>query len=397
VTGQPIDSFAVIGNAADPATWSGIPYHFGAAAAAAGWQIEPWRLDLAPFRWPRRRWNLGRLARFRRPGGYQYSPEFLDAAEAQIPRELKSGRVLSFNQFFPRARTLARHGGKLILYIDATFPRLLDRYGFSRDMDRRTADEARRAERENLAAAEVVVAFQQWTADSLVQECAVDPSKVRIVLPGANLIPDVSVAPPVKTGVAGTDRPLVLGFVGKDWKRKNLPFLVNVARKLETMGVKAEVHCAGGCPPELQRDPLVKWLGFLDKQHDPAGFIRFLQGCDLGCLFSLSEASSIAVLEFLRVGVPVAGFVVDGMGDLLLPGAAVRFAPGASADEVAESLADAAGSDRLRRLRAGAAEAMPVVTWGRCLRDLTAALEPEVAGTISIPLLTAGRGTGHSS
>ncbi len=396
MTRQPIDFLAAIGDAADPATWSGIPYHFGAAAVAAGWQIEPWRLDLARFRWPRRQWNLGQLLRFRRSGGYQYSAEFLDTAEAQVPRELKSGRILSFNQFFPRARTLARHGGKLVLYIDATFPRLLDRYGFARDMDRRTADEALRAERENLAAAEIVVAFQQWTADSLVQECAVDPAKIRVVLPGANLIPDAPIEPRVKAGVAGTDRPLVLGFVGKDWKRKNLPFLVDVARKLVAMGVKTEVHCAGGCPAELRRDPLVKWVGFLDKQHDPAGFIRFLQGCDVGCLFSLSEASSIAVLEFLRVGVPVAGFVVDGMGDLLLPGAAVRFAPVASAGEVAENLADAAGSDRMRRLRAGAAEAMPVVTWERCLRDLAAALEPEVAGAVSTPLVTTGGGACHS-
>ena len=396
ITERPFDGVAAVGDVADPATWSGTPYHFWQAACRAGWPVEPWRLEVAPFRWPRCWWNLGTLGRGRRPGGFQYSESFLAAAEAAIPDALKGRRVLSFNQFFPRARTLARHGGELVLYIDATFPRLLDRYGLSAQMDRRTAREALSAERENLSAARTVIAFQKWTAQSLVTECGVDPAKVHVVLPGANLVFEGEIEPRVLAGTAGFDRPLVLGFVGKDWRRKGLPFLVEVARRLNAGGVKALVRCAGGCPPDLQRDPLVESVGFLDKRRDPAGFIQFLQGCDLGCLFSLYEASSIAVLEFLRVGVPVTGFVVDGMGDLLLPDAALRFPPGEPAASVAERLAATIRDPRrLAALRAGAATAMKQVTWERCLQDISHILgtrpgnavlpEPQGAGASRAP------------
>ena len=377
------DSIAAIGDVADPRTWSGIPWHFWQAALRSGRAVEPWRLDLAPFAGPRRWWNVGQLLRGRRPGGFQYSRRFLDAAEAQIPAELKAGRVLSFNQFFPRADTLARHGGKLILYLDATFPRLLERYGFATGMDRRTADAALAAERENLAAAERVIAFQQWTADSLVRECGVDPAKVSVVLPGANLDLGADVRPRTPDGLPGRTRPLVLGFVGKDWQRKNLPFLVAVARALEARGVKTRVHCAGGCPPALQRDPLVKWAGFIDKRRDPAAFVRFVQECDFGCLFSTAEASSIAVLEFLRLGVPVAGFVVDGMGDLLLPAAALRFPPEAAAGAVAGQIAATISQPgRLTALRQGAAAGMAHVTWERCLQDLTRILASPASAVV---------------
>ncbi len=373
---SPFHSVAAVGDVSDPATWSGTPWHFWKAGAAEFGDVQPWRPDLASVRWSRRWWNLEQVVRGRRIGGFQYSPEFLDAAEAQIPAELKSGRVVSFNQFFPRARSLARHGGELVLYLDATFPRLLERYGLSAEMDRRTANEARAAERENLAAATCVFAFQDWTARSLVEECGVEPAKVRVVLPGANLPAILPATGQGLSGRAGCDRPLTLGFVGKDWRRKNLPFLVEVARKLNAAGVSTVVRCAGGCPPELQRDPLVNWVGFLDKRRDPEGFVRFLRSCDFGCLFSHAEASSIAVLEFLRAGVPVMGFVVDGMGDLLLPPASLRFAPTESAGAVAERVAATVRDEaRLAALRAGAAAAAEHVTWERCVREIAATLQ----------------------
>jgi glycosyltransferase involved in cell wall biosynthesis len=370
------DGIAAVGDVSDPSTWSGTPFHFWQATRRAGWEVEPWRLDLSRFGWKRRKWNLGALCRGRRPGGYQYSGAFLGEAESRIPEASKAGHVLSFNQFYPRGDTLSRFGGRLTLYIDATFPRLLDRYGLNSQMDRVTAKEALAAEKHNLDSAATIIAFQNWTAESLVHECGVDRRKVHVVLPGANL--DLAVDPETRLvrGIPGEERPLVLGFVGKDWHRKGLPFLVAVGHILVRMGVKVTIRCAGGCPPDLKRDPLLDPVGFLDKRNDSPGFVRFLQSCDFGCLFSKAEASSIAMLEFLRVGVPVAGFVVDGMGDLLLPGASLRFQPEASAESVAEAFAGVIrDSGRYAGLRKGAEGAMAHVTWDRCLREIAGVLK----------------------
>jgi glycosyltransferase involved in cell wall biosynthesis len=219
-----------------------------------------------------------------------------------------------------------------------------------------------------LALADHVFAFQQWTADSLVQECGVDPAKVSVALPGANLQLDTVPVLDDDRGVPTHERPLVMGFVGKDWERKGLRFQVEIARVVRKLGLPVVVRCAGGCPPDLQQSDLVDYVGFLNKRADLSGFVSFLQGCDLGCLFSTAEASSIAILEFLRAGVPVAGFVIDGMGDLLKPEAALRFRPDQSAQEIGRAIVDQfSDAAELKKLRQRARQVGGTVTWQHSL------------------------------
>ena len=112
--------------------------------------------------------------------------------------------------------------------------------------------------------------------------------------------------------------------------------------------------------------------GFIDKAREPRRFIDFLQGCDLGCLFSSREALGISTLEFLRVGVPVAGFAHEGMADTLLPGRSLRFASDAGAESVADTLAaalrDVDGFAAITRL---AAQRAGECSWVRTLERLT--------------------------
>ena len=64
----PFDSVAAVGDVSNVSTWSGTPYHLWQAALGQGWQVEPWRLELGPFHWSRRWWNLGAVLRGRRTG-----------------------------------------------------------------------------------------------------------------------------------------------------------------------------------------------------------------------------------------------------------------------------------------------------------------------------------------
>jgi glycosyltransferase involved in cell wall biosynthesis len=162
----------------------------------------------------------------------------------------------------------------------------------------------------------------------------------------------------------------VLGFVGKDWRRKGLPFLLQVRLNLQRMGMKAVVRAAGYCPTELRHEPGLEYVGYIDKARNPNGFLSFLGACDLGCLFSQHEPLGISTLEFLRAGVPVAGFAIEGPADTLPPDAGFRFQTDDSAEVVAEHLRGVFGAEMaLTKMRTAARLWSPMVTWERCLHE----------------------------
>lgn len=365
-----INALAVVGDAAHPATWSGIPYHFLAAARNTGWETAPWKVDWVGHRWSRRYWNLGRVLSGRRPGGYQYSDSFLKRAEEAVPAPLWQGRVLSFSQHFPRAGSVVRRGGRPLHYIDATLASFCTPGGLEARLPAAVRTEACRLERENYATSERVVTMARWTAESAAEQCGVPRAKLTTILPGANLTLPRNYDFPVTPGQPGYERPLVLGFVGKDWRRKGLPFVLAIRDELERMGVRAVVRCAGHAPAGLERRRGMEFVGFIDKAREPGRFVKFLAGCDVGCLFSSHEPLGISTLEFLRAGVPVAGFAVEGLCDTLPPDAGFRFAPGTKAADAAEALRTAyADPLRVTGLRAAARAWSPLVTWERCLRE----------------------------
>jgi glycosyltransferase involved in cell wall biosynthesis len=363
-------SVAAVGDVADPSTWSGIPFHFWQASRAAGPATEPWRLRLAGFAWRRRWWNIGVCLRGRGIGGYQYSADFLDRAEAQIPRELFSSEVITFNQHFPRARSVRRAGGKIIHYIDAPFAALASGRGLDLRLPAAAVEEACALERENFALGEGVVTMARWAAEEVVRACGVSRDKVFTILPGANLELPPGWDFPALTGRAGRERDFVLGFIGKDWRRKGLDLVLDVRDELSRRGWKTKVQAAGDAPPELKHRAGMSFSGFIDKRADPAALLKFLAGCDVGCLFSSREALGISTLEFLRAGVPVAGFAHEGPADTIPPDAGFRFDPTATVAEIADAmenyLADENKQDLLRR---HAQRWSPLVTWERCVRE----------------------------
>jgi glycosyltransferase involved in cell wall biosynthesis len=365
-----IDAIAVTGDAGDINCWSGIPGHFGQAARARGEPAVPWRLKIESFNAARRWWNLGQMLRGRGMGGYQYSRAFLDRAEASIPADQWHGRVITFNQHFPRGQNVVARGGRLVHYIDATFASFCAPGGLAANLPPRVRTGAQALEQENYGTSERIVTMARWAADSVVRDCGVPPAKVTTLLPGANLDLPTGYTFPLAAGQAGRDRPLVLGFVGKDWKRKGLPFLLKVRAELERMNLPAVIRCAGHCPPELQRTRGLEYAGFIDKATEPGRFLEFLAGCDIGCLFSDHEPLGISTLEFLRAGVPVAGFTTEGMADTLPPDAGFRFEPGATAEDVASTLRTSFGDrSAVDKIRAAARAWSPRVTWERCVKE----------------------------
>lgn len=360
-------SIALLGDVMDPHCFGGAARQFYDEALRQGFAHHGWRVDIRKLRRARVIWNAAQFLRGRKLGGFQYSSSCHAAALAQIPGHLLETEVISFYQNFPPPGPITRAGGELNLYIDATYAQLFPSYGLDRSIDHRTLREAIDCERNAFSAARRVIASQSWAYRSLLSDYGLDRRKCTVILPAANYPVDPGLCPLVPEGRAGRDRPFVLGFIGKDWKRKGLMFLNQVAMGLRARGWKVTVRAIGFPGNELPAGSEIESLGFIDKRTQ---FGPFLHSCDVGCLFSNAEAAGIAVLEFLGVGVPVAGFTVNGLADLLPSEAGFRFAAGTPSGDVADAFHDYLQDEtRQERFRSAAQRLAPSLRWERCIRE----------------------------
>ncbi len=361
---------AVIGDVLDINAWSNIPYYFYTTGNKKGLFQEPWQLDLHQFNVSRKIWNASRLLTGKATGGYQFSDAFLNKAEASIPKQYFSSKVISFNQVFPRAKTVINNDGEMYYYIDSTLSDLFKEESYGLHIPQSIQKLAIEQERENYQLATKIVSMGSWSHASLINDYQLHPDKILHILPGANMQLTNSMLSTPLVGKPGIDRPLMLGFIGKDWQRKGLSLLLDVRDLLHQQGYQVSVLAIGKCPESLQNREGLTFTGFLNKQVDLDRFISTIQSCDIGCLFSTSEALGISVLEFLRLGIPVAGYYHQGLKDTLFEEASMRFAPHESAENVAEQFKQFIEDDAFRlRLQQGAAARANHVTWERCIDE----------------------------
>jgi glycosyltransferase involved in cell wall biosynthesis len=359
---------AAVGDVLDINTWSNIPYFFFTTGKERDIFSQPWRLDLSVFANSRKVWNAKQLLLGRGTGGYQYSDEFIQTCEGQIPPEYFQATVISFNQAFPRAESVKRAGGRIFYYIDATLHDLFNSKLYNIKIPGRMKAAAIEQETVNYKLADGVVTMGSWSFDTLRDFYKLDPSKVHQVLPGANVIVPDDFKPKSFSGKIGVDKELILGFVGKDWKRKGLPLLVDVRDILQSLGIKTKVVVIGNAPDELKdRDGVID-SGYINKHTDTRKFIDAVSSCDFGCLFSSSEALGISTLEFIRLGVPVMGFYHQGLKDTLLDGASLRFNLDDNAQTIADTIASVVRDNaRMSSLKGEAIRQSNSVTWNVCV------------------------------
>jgi glycosyltransferase involved in cell wall biosynthesis len=373
-------SIAVLGDVMDPHCFGGAPRLFFEEAHRQGFAQHGWSVDVRKLRRGRLIWNAAQCLRGRRPGGFQFSSAGKAAALAQIPADLWATEIISFHQHFPSPDPIIRAGGELNFYLDATYTQLFPSYGLDRSLDPRMLRDAIDQERSAFSAARRVIVSQSWAHRSLLSDYGLDHRKCAVILPAANYPVFPGLGPLMPEGRAGRDRPFVLGFIGKDWKRKGLMFLNQVAAELRTRGWKVAVRAIGFPGDELPAGSGIESLGFIDKRTQLG---PFLHSCDVGCLFSSAEAAGIAMLEFLGVGLPVAGFTVNGLADLLPSEAGFRFAAGTSSGEVADIFHGYLQDESQQaRFRAAAQRLAPSLRWERCLREFREFWE---TGTLSRP------------
>ncbi|MEK6280454.1 MAG: glycosyltransferase family 4 protein [Acidobacteriota bacterium] len=346
---KPKTFLAAIGDANNPITWSGIPYHFLQSARSAGLIDEGLQLSSEGGEWRARRiaWNIRRLATGERYGGYQYSPTFLEKLWSRSLRQITDGTVINCFQLFPPS-VVKDPTVRKWFFIDQTLLQLFDYYDQRQMIGRRIARETVEQEREGYHAAVGIIAHSKWAAKSVINDYGIAANKVHVVVPGANL--DCIEYARWETAEVKQrhlhweirDRPLRLVFVGKHWSRKGLDRLLRAMKIARLSGSKATLRIIGcrreDLPSDLRILDGIEWMDFIDKRSDGLRFFRAVAECDVGCLLSRVEAGGIALREYHALGLVALGPDTGGAREHMIQDGSVPVSPRATEEEIANTL-----------------------------------------------------------
>ncbi len=369
-------------------SFSGSSWHF--AEAAFGEQIldAACAMSLGPTKRNRRvyaagvLWKAQRFLSGRKTGGFKFHPQYHDILWSQYLEAFSDSILINQIQMYgPHFRRQhAAHGIKPCFYIDGTLSEYFATYGsvndpvvtmVGDDVQRRAITE----EREDYAHAERIITMSRKSERTLRTVYGVPAERISVVLPGAN-IPDMAVpTPAAHLGWLGDE--FTVGFVGLFPLRKGLPLLAAAVRLLRERRLPVRLRVIGDCPPEISAMDGVEFLGRLNKAVDLPRFVDALRGVDLGCQLSRAELLGIAMLEFLRLGVPFLATAVGGIPDVAAGGGGVVVASTITAEELAEVLSQlVTNSQDYQRLRQAAIQRSEWASWRRAAREFDSVLAP---------------------
>jgi len=283
-------------------------------------------------------WNLLSLLTTGEKGGFQYTSYFLRSLFRQA--NLGNGEI-EFISYFPLLPPPPwEPEWQVNYYIDATLKQNFVDYEIQNIASSKVQQKALTQERKNYQAAERIICRSCWAANSVTQDYGIDPQKIHVILPGAS-IPDVLAAKAIqslKDPVEIKMQPLRLGFVGVDWQRKRLPYLLDVAQHLDSRKIPVEVVAIGPDPKKLPKHALLHPIGYMSKQENIEEFIELMTSFHFTCLFSSVEGQGQSILESLRLGVPVLGARTGGIPDSIPEGLGFVFDLEAPPSAVADLL-----------------------------------------------------------
>lgn len=166
--------------------------------------------------------------------------------------------------------------------------------------------------------ADLLIYSSKYVAEACMEHYKVSDKKIKVVPFGANLShpPNTSVLSSALT-TRLQKGPLMLTFIGKDWKRKGLVSAFHLVKKLNSSGIDTRLNIIG-CNPDLHYlddAPYVNKIGFINKL-DPQEYKTFEQVLKQ-THFLLHPASAepfgIVLCEANAWGIPILGTDIEGL------------------------------------------------------------------------------------
>jgi glycosyltransferase involved in cell wall biosynthesis len=314
--------------------------------------------------------------------GFKFTDCFLDAIWRRNLPALAGSKIINNFQLFG-SHFLQSHrsfGIEPCFYIDGTLSEYFGGYGAfdTAEVDETAMRRAFDVEREGYASCRKIVVMSRRTATNIIQHYDVTQDKLRIVPPGAN-IPErllVSLDNRPERCPRADRRRLVVGFIGLYPERKGLPTIADAVQLMRHAGYDVRLHIIGECPIEISQRDGVTHYGVIDKSVHMDRFLEIVRDIDIGCMLSRAELTGIALLEFLRMGVPVIATDVGGIPDIVELGAGQLVMPEIRASDLAEHFARLLDEpERLDELRESAWRRRQNASWRRVVRELKDVLD----------------------
>ncbi|PRY48138.1 glycosyltransferase involved in cell wall biosynthesis [Geodermatophilus tzadiensis] len=313
-------------------------------------------------------WKAQRLLRHEAIGGFKFSEAFSAHLWRRYLPSLAGTDVISNFQFFSDRflRQRESNGIGMYFYLDATLHDYLEGYkDFDvAGVDPSSAERVFSLERDGYQRADGIAVMSTQAANTLTSHYGVAPERVNLVLPGANMTDEMAERVLEARATREDTGECVVGFIGVYPERKGLPKLASAISALRRQGVPVRLLVVGRCPADIAAMDGVEAVGFISKSAEPDAFIAALSRMDLGCLLSVAEMSGIAVLEFIRCGIPVLATAVGGIPDNLRGGGGISVPGDASVTDIAAAIGRFIGDgEERRRLESEALKRSSFVRW----------------------------------
>jgi glycosyltransferase involved in cell wall biosynthesis len=226
----------------------------------------------------------------------------------------------------------------------------------------------KRAQREDslLRDAGAVVAFSEWAAAYLRDDLRLDPARIHVVPPGANVLQVDGLDEILDARVVRPHRRLL--FVGVDFVRKGGPALLDAFEIVRSRRPDTTLTVAGPqkWPMAGPPGPGVEFVGRLSISETTAAFAEH----DLFVMPSVFEPFGIAYVEAQANGLPCIGPARFAVPEIVKDGQTGRLVGSRDPEELAEAILAALDDDDLYR---STVEAVPSVRrrfrWDRAGRQ----------------------------
>lgn len=210
-----------------------------------------------------------------------------------------------------------------VFYTDATFASILNYYDDTRKYCKQTVKEALALEKLALQNCDLAIYASDWAAQSAIDNLGADTAKIRVVPFGANLseVPSIQV---VQNAITKRSRDICkILFVGVDWERKGGKIVFDTVKRLNSMGLKTEMHIVGlDNLPEALSASFVVNHGFLNKnrKEDFERFSQILSTSHFMFVPSSAEAYGLMFCEASAYGIPSISSKTGGITTALRDG-----------------------------------------------------------------------------
>lgn len=207
-----------------------------------------------------------------------------------------------------------------VFYTDSTFNSMLGYYSWFTNLSKETIRNGHKLERAALHNCDLAIYSSEWAAESAINYYGADPKKVKVVPFGANIECERGTEDIISLVQNKEGNKCKLLFIGVEWERKGGPLALKVAKLLNKLGLRTELHIVGlDKIPEPHLPDFIINHGFLDK-NTTEGLSKIddlFKSSHFLLVPSLAEAYGIVFCEANSFGLPAISIDTGGISTII--------------------------------------------------------------------------------